>query len=133
MGPVFLATPYLTRHGQLPTYLVAPGGMERHHRYKWRRVGGTSKHVRRYDGTGQHDYNRMAPSTLQLGIPPENIKGRTDFKPGPSLHISGYDSAIGGVKAAGVMGARVDCSESPPTISAGASKNLGRSRGQMNR
>ena len=58
----------------------------------------------------------MAPSTSQLGIPPENIKGRPDFKPAPSLHISGYDSAIGGVKAAGVMGARVDCSESPPTI-----------------
>ncbi len=31
------------------------------------------------------------------------MKGRTDFKPGPSLLISGYYSAIEAVKEAGVI------------------------------
>ncbi len=34
------------------------------------------------------------------------MKGRTDCKPGPSLLISGYDSAIEAVNEAGVIGAR---------------------------
>ena len=45
----------------------------------------------------------MAPSTSQRQIPPENIKGRTDLKPGPSLLISGYDSAFEAVKGEGVI------------------------------
>ena len=46
----------------------------------------------------------LAPSTSQSQIPPENMKGRTDFKPGPSPLISGYDSAIEAVKEADVIG-----------------------------
>ena len=47
----------------------------------------------------------MAPSTLQRRIPPENMEGRTDYQPGPSLLISGYDSAIEDVNMEGVIGA----------------------------
>ena len=47
-----------------------------------------------------HRRHRNAAYLLKI------LKGRTDFKRGPSLLISGYDSVIEAVKEAGVIEAR---------------------------